>query len=365
MTPAPPVRLLAVAAATSRYSISQADAAQFAKAFCGPHAELLPALYRRTRIRRRNSVLLRSTPADPLRQSFYPPAGGPADHGPTTSQRMERYAQAAVTLAGQAGQQAMRQSGLPPTAIGHVITVSCTGLMTPGVDVALTQQLELSPSVSRTHLGFMGCHGALSGLRLASTLAAQRTGAVLLCAVELCTLHFWYGWDPEKMVANALFSDGAGALVLSAEPGAHHGQASWRTAAAGTYLIPDSTDGMSWRIGDHGFEMSLSPRVPSLLATHLRPWVERWLGEQGLSIHQARTWAIHPGGPRLLDQAADGLGLASSAVQVSHDILAAHGNMSSATILFILERLIASAAPTPCVALAFGPGLTIEATLLT
>ena len=129
-------------------------------------------------------------------------------------------------------------------------------------------------------------------------------------------------------------------------------------------LLPDSLDAMGWEIGDHGFQMSLSPRVPELIAQHLRPWLAEWLASAGTSLDAIRSWAIHPGGPRIVSSVAEALALRPSDVAASNAILAEHGNMSSPTILFVLQHLQAQAAERPCVALAFGPGLMAEAALL-
>jgi prepilin-type processing-associated H-X9-DG protein len=135
----------------------------------------------------------------------------------------------------------------------------------------------------------MGCHGAVNGLRVANGLSAD--GPVLLCAVEVCSLHYHYGWDPQRIIANALFADGSAALVCTRQE-----QPGWRLRATGSCLIPDSEKAMAWTIGEHGFEMTLSRKVPSLIATHLRPWLSRWLAEQGLEQSDIASWAIHPGG---------------------------------------------------------------------
>src|SRR5262249_17792845 len=132
---------------------------------------------------------------------------------------------------------------------------------------------------------------------------------------------------------------------------------------SGACLIPDSEDAMGWTIGDHGFEMTLSKRVPALIASNLRPWLSGWLAEQNLCIDDIASWAIHPGGPRILDAAAESLGLPTEATRPSREVFAAHGNMSSPTVLFILEHLRTQRAPRPCVALGFGPGLCAEAAL--
>lgn len=138
----------------------------------------------------------------------------------------------------------------------------------------------------------------------------------------------------------------------------------WRVTATGTHLMADSAEAMTWRVGDHGFRMTLSARVPELIEAHLRPWLVGWLDEQGLGLDDVQSWAIHPGGPRILAAAENALGLARESTAVSRSVLRECGNMSSATILFILDQMRAERAPRPCVALAFGPGLAVEATLL-
>ena len=184
---------------------------------------------------------------------------------------------------------------------------------------------------------------------------------MLLCAVELCSLHHQYHWQPDQIVANALFADGAAALVVRAETVAQGG---WRVVDQRSVVIPDSTELMHWRIGDHGFQMTLSTQVPQVICDKLQPWLAAWLDEHGLDVGSVGSWAIHPGGPRILEACAQAMGLDAARLVDSQEILAEFGNMSSPTVLFILDRLRRRDAPRPCVMLAFGPGLTIEAALL-
>ena len=357
--------ILGLGTAQPLHSIAQDDAAELAKAFCchtNEHARLLPILYQRTQIQQRGSVLLESADGAGVQQSFFSPAVGHVDHGPTTGRRMQRYAQEAGPLALTAARRALDESQLPAAQVTDLITISCTGFVAPGIDVQLMKALNLPSALQRTHIGFMGCHGALNGLRVASALAeAEPSARILLCAVELCSLHFCYGWDSGKIVANSLFADGAAALVAGAQGRATDQE--WRVVATGSYLFPNSEDAMTWRIGDHGFEMTLSTNVPLLLRAHLRAWLERWLARYELQMRQIRSWAIHPGGPRILQTAASCLNLTDDAIAVSREVLAECGNMSSATILFVLERLRRRGAPRPCVALGFGPGLAAEVVL--
>jgi predicted naringenin-chalcone synthase len=344
-------------------SVPQGEAAAFAVNLNGlsaAQARLVPGLYRRTGIQTRCSVLARAVADGGVSQDFYPRAQTPEDRGPTTHERMRIWAEAAPPLARDAARRALQAASLPPEAITHVVTVTCSGFTAPGIDFSLIRDLGLSPTTERIQVGFMGCHGALNGLKTAAALAAQHPRArVLLCAVELCSLHYQYGGDPDRVIANALFADGAAAVVLgqAAAPRA------WRVRATGSCLFANSQDAMTWNIGDHGFVMTLSARVPELIESHLRPWLEGWLGSLGLFPGDIGSWAVHPGGPRIVQAVQGALGLPEGHVAESLAVLRELGNMSSPTILFILSRLAAREAPRPCLALAFGPGLVAEAAL--
>jgi prepilin-type processing-associated H-X9-DG protein len=211
----------------------------------------------------------------------------------------------------------------------------------------------------------MGCHGALNGLRVARAyIEADPNARVLLCAIELCTLHHQYGWNPDQIVANALFADGSAAVVCVPATDAHQSEATLSALSSASTIVPETEDLMSWRIGDHGFQMGLSPRVPDVIRGTLRPWLAGWLAKEGVELDQVGQWAIHPGGPRILQACVEALELPSEAIAASKGVLAEFGNMSSPTILFILDRLQQQNAPGPWVLLAFGPGLTVEAALV-
>jgi predicted naringenin-chalcone synthase len=333
-------------------------------------ARTLRALYRRSGVSMRHSVVLDASDG-PLaeRQSFYHAAEDDDDPGPATAQRMAIYEKRAPALAAAAARRALEAAEVDASAVTHLVTVSCTGFIAPGVDTAVIESLGLSRTTERTNVGFMGCQGALNGLRVARSFSeVDPTAVPLVCSVELCSLHFSYGWDPDMLVANALFADGAAAVVGRApggdvdRTGSH--RVAWRVAATGTLLIAESEDYMTWRIGDHGFRMTLSARLPVLVETHLRGWLVDWLGHHGFRLEDVRSWAVHPGGPRILTSVENALDLSRDDTAASRAVLSEYGNMSSATILFILDRMRAAADPLPCVALAFGPGLVVEATLL-
>ncbi len=338
--------ILGLGTALPPHAIPQALSAEVARVICcrnedqGSH---LINLYRHTGIETRHLIFGHDFMQDVLNgtrktQNGFLPTGREGDLGPPTSQRMQVYAEEALPLALQAARQALDRSSLAPGDLTHLVTVSCTGFAAPGLDVKLIKPLELAPTVQRTHVGFMGCHGALNGLRVAQAYTgADSEARVLLCSVELCSLHLHYAWNPKSNVANALFADGAAAVVggpVGASP-----EGSWQVAATGSFVFPDSEYAMTWTIGDHGFEMTLSPRLPSLLGMHLRPWLEQWLAKNGLTMAGVRSWAVHPGGPRILSAIQESLGLSRGQLAVSSEVLAECGNMSSPTVLFILERL--------------------------
>jgi predicted naringenin-chalcone synthase len=352
------------------HRLTQGDAATIAARVAVPEEEPSPSQRRLLEtLHRRSGVAMRHIVLEDLAgknsghdQSFF------GASSPGTEERMRRYTQEAPPLALRAVRAALEQAQLPPERITHLVTVSCTGFHAPGVDLALMAALPLRPSVARTHVGFMGCHAALNGLRVAAGFTgADPNACVLLCAVELCSLHLQYGWEGERIVANALFADGAAALVASSEGPAAVMQSDSglrRLIASGSLLVPASAEAMSWAIEDHGFVMGLSPQVPDLIAEHLRPWLEGWLADYQLTLESIGSWAVHPGGPCILSAVTETLGLDPALIEHSRSVLRDCGNMSSPTLLFILERLRRSGAPGPCLAMAFGPGLCVEVALL-
>jgi predicted naringenin-chalcone synthase len=352
--------------AVPRELITQDDAARLAVELAGAscsHGPAMQTLYRKTGVSKRHSTLITSsTNGQPATQSFFPVAANSDDRGPTTETRMRYYQSAALDLATRAARAAMNDSGISAAKISHLVTVSCTGFHAPGIDIGLVERLSLDRGVSRTHIGFMGCHGALNGLRVASALSHTcPESKVLLCCVELCSIHHQYAAGPQQIVANALFSDGAAAVVgCSSESPEKRG----RLVDQFSCLLLHTNDLMSWRIGNHGFEMCLSPQVPAVIHETLRPWLCERLDRHSLAINDVKSWAIHPGGPRILSACADSLGLDHACLEPSQRVLADYGNMSSPTVLFILEKLRAQGDYLPSVVLAFGPGLTIEGALI-
>ncbi len=356
----PKIYLEGIGTAVPPFSIQQQDAARAAIKFCdSKESRLVEALYGFTRIEKRGSVILeKNCEGEEPAQDFYPVRQTKDDHGPSTKLRMAYYQKKAPPLALEASRLALKHAKVQPEQIKQLVSVSCTGFFSPGVDIYLMKQLGFSNETGRTHIGFMGCHAMFNAFRAGAAYASLYQ-KVLLSSVELCSLHFSYDERYDHMLSNALFSDGASSAVLSSNPSNH----AWQLAKNGSCVFPESENLMQWHIGNHGFSMVLSDKIPHLLAKNLKPWLIQWLAESNLNLSSIRSWAVHPGGPRILNQIESCLELPASSLEISRHILTQFGNMSSATILFILDALQRQKAATPCVALAFGPGLTAEAAL--
>ncbi len=293
---------------------------------------------------------------------------------PSTGTRNAVYTRAVRPLLKDAAEQAIADApGFDRADITHVVTVSCTGFFAPGPDHLLVRDLGLAPSTRRLHIGFMGCYGAFPALRVAvSTCLAEPDAVVLVVCVELCTLHLRSSDDQDTIVASSVFADGAAAAVVSARP-TPAGSTVLEVLAQETVLTDDGEADMAWTIGDVGFEMVLSSYVPRILeagiADALRPLADRLpaLGADGWP--QVDRWAVHPGGRAILDRVQRALALTDTQLAPSREVLRSHGNMSSATVLFILARILHDADASPATpelvaAMAFGPGLTVESALL-
>jgi alkylresorcinol/alkylpyrone synthase len=291
-----------------------------------------------------------------------------------TAARMRRYIAEALPLAKDALTAALGASGHEAGDVALLTVASCTGYVTPGLDILLARDLGLVQDVQRLFVGHMGCYAAIPALSaVANFVRVHQRPALLLC-LELPSLHIQpppTARDVDQVVAHALFGDAAAACVVApAGPGpTGTGPAGPGLAIVDITAITDPTavEHMTWDVTDFGFRMSLSPLVPEALARHLRPAVDALLARHGLGVPDVRGWAIHPGGPRILEVAADRLGLADTQTAASYAVLRDCGNCSSATVLLVVERLVGSGVVAPgdhIVAVAFGPGLTLYAALL-
>jgi len=362
----------AIATANPPFKRTQMEVADFmakVEGLSAPVRNRIASVYARSGIDYRYSCI-GDYGADPAEFEFYP-KNWELKPAPTTGDRNQKYQTCALDLACQAAQQALWQAAVANDAVTHLIVVSCTGFSAPGLDIYLVKRLGLPPTTARTLIGFMGCHAAFNGLKVCHTICQTDVQArVLLVCVELCSLHFQIEDSLESVVTNAIFSDGAAAAILSARsPEAATGQLAYVDGYS--VLTDDSIDLMSWTIGDRGFLMRLSPQVPNAVAAHLPAYLDAFLGHHQLSPTDLDFWAIHPGGRRIIEQIQVVLGLSDDLVNESYEILRLYGNMSSPTVLFILKRLLdrhqiqqrSGKGFQNGVALAFGPGISIEGCL--
>lgn len=256
--------------------------------------------------------------------------------------------------------------------ITHLITVSCTGFFNPGPDYKIVRELGLDPAVQRYHLGFMGCYAAFPALRAAKLFCeADPEAVVLVVCAELCSLHVRTSNDPDTIMGSALFADGAAAAVVTARSGAAE-NALLQLDHFETVLTPVGEDSMAWNIGDHGFEMVLGNYVPHIIDDHiigaLQPLLAREPELAALPYTGIRHWAIHPGGRSILDKVESRLGLSAEQLVPARETLRNYGNMSSATVLFVLRHILEQPpedGDERICSMAFGPGLTVETGLFT
>jgi predicted naringenin-chalcone synthase len=269
---------------------------------------------------------------------------------PSTAQRMKVFEQSAPVLLRQALDKLALSAG-ERDRIRHVLVTCCTGFYAPGLDFDVIDYLGISPAAERTMLGFMGCYAAINALKLARHIVRSDPGAAALVVnLELCTLHFNATQDLGEAISFLLFGDGCAASLVTAEPGG---------LELDSFLalrVEDSRDLITWRVGDLGFQMFLSTHVPVKIERAMREHAGLIAGDGGVQL-----WAVHPGGRSILDAVECGLALPPDALWASRGVLSSFGNMSSATVMFVLEKLMqrASAGQSGC-AVSFGPGLTAE-----
>jgi predicted naringenin-chalcone synthase len=295
------------------------------------------------------------------------------DADPTTGQRNERYLAEAIPLGEATVRRCLDAAGCGAEAIDDFFVVSCTGYEIPGLDLRLAGKVGMRPDLRRTCVLGMGCYGAFPALLRAREAASRPPGRLaLVLAVELCSLHLQIDGDMEDLVAAALFSDGAAAALIGSAGGAGDGGLPPRPPAprlvdAATHCDYRTFDHMAFQITDHGFRMRLSSYVPDVLAANIEAFAEGLLGRNGLRREDVRFWGIHPGGSRILDYLQKQLGLSGDQMAPSRRVLRDYGNMSSPTVLFVLDEIQRRGAPAPgdvAVLLGFGPGLTMEGMLL-
>ena len=361
------VHLHSLATAVPDNAYGQERALEVMKAWHGQDrrvSRLLGGIYRSSAIETRHSVIDDFRPGS-AGGFFFDPKTGEFSN-PSTAERNGLYAREAGKLASCAARRAVGMgTGFAAGDVTHLITVSCTGFYAPGPDLDIVRELGLAPDVERYHLGFMGCYAAFPAMRAAKALCLANPGAVvLIVCVELCSIHLQAGSDSDELLAASVFADGAAAALVSERPPSGP---SFRLERFHSALATEARAEMAWTIGDTGFQMVLSSAIPKVVEREVAAALEPLWQAACAVPEQMAGWAVHPGGRAILDSFEAALDLPTDSLAASREVLSRFGNMSSATILFVLDRLLRSPAlgTGPVTAVAFGPGLTVESALLT
>ncbi len=331
------------------------------------NAARLKTIYDNSGIDHRYSVIPDFGESDPSKYSFFDPSGS-FDPFPDTQKRLKLYENEAIAIAINAVNNCLSgfETGILQQ-ITHLVTISCTGMHAPGIDIELVERLNLNRDTERTCINFMGCYGAINGLKVADYICrANPEAKVLVVSVELCTLHFQKDNTLDNWVANSLFSDGAAAVLVE--------NISQRIST-GTYLalknfysefVTEARDDMGWYVGNTGFEMKLTSRVSKQIKKNIKALTGRFLQKAKLDAGEITAYAVHPGGRKILEAVEQALELPEESNAFAYETLQQHGNMSSATILFVLQKVLKAQnlVDQKIMSFAFGPGLTVEGMIL-
>ncbi|WPU93956.1 type III polyketide synthase [Mucilaginibacter sabulilitoris] len=331
------------------------------------NASRLKRIYDHSGIDYRYSVIPDFGSSDPSQYTFFEQVTD-LEPFPGTQKRLKLYEQEAISIAIKAVKNCLNnfEDGILQQ-ITHLITVSCTGMHAPGIDIELVEKLQLNRDTERTCINFMGCYGAINALKVADYICRANTEAkVLVVSVELCTLHFQKDNTLDNWVANSLFSDGAAAVLV---------ENTVNRLGKGTYLslknfytefVTEARDDMGWYVGNTGFEMKLTSRVSKQIKKHIKDLTGRFLQKIKIDADQITAYAVHPGGRTILEAVEDALELPEESNAFAYQTLQEYGNMSSATILFVLQKMLAAQnlKEQKIMSFAFGPGLTVEGMIL-
>jgi predicted naringenin-chalcone synthase len=355
--------ILSLETAVPQYSQDQTEVADKMAAFLDlppERAALLKRIFKGTCIEKRHTAI-EDYVRNPMCGDFLGDSSASSALG--MSRRNEAYKQHALPLSLQSAEQALEAWGGPRESITHVVYVSCTGLVAPGIEFHLMNALGLNKSVQRFALNFMGCFGAFKGLAMARSFANEHPDhRILLVCTELCSLHFDLSGEPESFVPMAIFADGSAAAVVGQDPS--DGETPLFTIEkTASIALEDSLEDMSWEATDRGLRMALSPKVPEKVKGRARSFAETLIGSERRIADC--DWALHPGGKAILNVIEERCGLSKDQTAPSWKVLKHYGNMSSSTFLFVLhEQLQRPTHRLWSVGIGFGPGLSMEGLVL-
>ncbi len=361
-----PAAILSIGTSVPRYRTNQQELVGFMKKYLAKDqrsARKVQVLFNLSGIENRYSVIP-DFGTTPEKFEFFPPSDD-LEPFPTTSKRMATFQEQATQLAHTAAAKCLEKVQVSSKEITHVITVSCTGMFAPGLDIELVESLKLNTSVERTGINFMGCYGAFNALKVAkNTILADPHSKVLIVSVELCSLHFQKKLDEDTLLSNTLFGDGAAAVLVADST---NRRPALDLVEFHNDLVLAGKKEMGWFVKDLGFEMRLSGEVPRVIKNGINALADRLMEKLELPNELIGHYAIHPGGRKILEVIEASLGIAPEQNWASHEVMRKYGNMSSPTVLFVLEEIwlrgLKEENPN-ILSFAFGPGLTMESMLL-
>ena len=350
--------ITAIGTAVPNYQYTQPEIADFMAGTLNldsAEKRKLSFLYNATGIKHRYSIL----------NNFKEGASSSINKNSVTA-RMQLYKQHALPLALRSIKNCLDYTKIHKDQFTHLITVSCTGMYAPGLDIDIVKKMKLPSSINRTCINYMGCYAAFNALKAADSICKADPGAmVLIVCTELCSLHFQDKKDEDNLVANALFGDGSAAVIVRGQPDKG---ISLQMESFFCDLIPDGKKDMAWEITDQGFQMTLSSYIPGLIQGGITTLVNKLLKKSQKEKDQINYYAIHPGGRKILEVCATELAIPEDKLSFSYDILNNYGNMSSPTVLFVLKAILNQLSETDnnknILGIAFGPGLTVESAIL-
>jgi predicted naringenin-chalcone synthase len=352
--------IVSIGTANPGESIPQENIGNFMKLAHGldkNEGRKLNFIYNRSGIASRHSALEDFKYDDPEKFTFFP-KNKHLEPFPGTKQRMQVFQKEAGGLAIEAITNCLEKATTTIGEITHLILVSCTGMYAPGLELDIIHQMGINETVERYSIHFMGCYASFNALKMADRFCDSDPKAkVLIVSVELCTIHFQKEYNEDNLVSNAVFGDGAAAVLVSRE------KKGIKIQDYQSNIFKDGENDMAWNIGDFGFEMKLSKYIPGLLEKGIKSFKK--ILEERFEISMIKNFAIHPGGIQILKKVEEVFGIVPDQNRHAHAVLKKFGNMSSATILFIISSMMDDATlDGNILAMGFGPGLTLETLLI-
>ncbi len=356
-------KIISIGIAVPAFKNNQTDICQFMIQLLKADEKMerkLKILYEKSSIKTRYSVIPDYSVS--VKHRIFYPKTDDLEPFPDLEQRMEKFHPAALELSLKSAENCLSKLKRKPK-ITHLISVTCTGLSAPGLDLELVHELKLPSSVNRTSINFMGCYAAFHALKIADSICrSEEKAVVLIVCTELCTLHFQKSLSTDDLVANSLFADGSASVLVTSDLYRSKGLL---LKSFHSEIARHGSKDMAWKLSKTGFLMSLTSYVPELVLSGIKPLMKAAVKKS--KVAKINHWAIHPGGRKILEASEKALNISSENLSASYETLKNYGNMSSPTVLFVLDKIMSdkkNKSGETVFAAGFGPGLTLESAVL-